>query len=68
MFRSLASVAFDCGQAALEDLRGMLQLPEADCRQVHLDVVSPLLAQRLTAMVEKADFSREVRTPSSSSV
>lgn len=47
-------------QATLEELRGMLQLEEAECREVHLYVVNPLLAQKLKALVGQAGLSRKV--------
>lgn len=40
----------------------MLQLVDSDSRKVFLDVVNPLLAQRLAGMVELGDFSAQVRT------
>lgn len=39
----------------------MLQIVESECRQVYLSVVRPLLAQRLTGMMEHGDFTAEVR-------
>lgn len=39
----------------------MLQLVDSDSRKVYLDVVNPLLAQRLAGMMELGDFSAQVR-------
>lgn len=47
-------------QATLAELRGMLQLVEADTRQVYVSVVNPLLAARLAGMMEHGDFTAQV--------
>lgn len=49
-------------QAILHDLRNMFQMSEADCQQVYLSVVKPLLTKRLTAMMEHGDLAAEVKT------
>ena len=48
------------GQATLAELRGMLQLVEADTRQVYISVVNPLLSARLAGMMEHGDFTAQV--------
>lgn len=39
----------------------MLQLVEADTRQVYISVVNPLLSARLAGMMEHGDFTAQVR-------
>lgn len=38
----------------------MLQLVEADTRQVYISVVNPLLTARLAGMMEHGDFTPQV--------
>lgn len=40
----------------------MLQLAEADVRQIHVSVVKPLLSKRLAETIESNDFTAQVRT------
>lgn len=47
-------------QATLAELRSMLQLVEADTRQVYISVVNPLLSARLAGMLEHGDFTVQV--------
>lgn len=53
-------VVFLVWQATLAELRSMLQLVEADTRQVYISVVNPLLSARLAGMLEHGDFTAQV--------
>ncbi|CAM9821657.1 unnamed protein product [Ectocarpus sp. 6 AP-2014] len=46
-------------KGALAELGSMLQLAEADVRQIHVSVVNPLLSRRLAETIERKDFTAQ---------
>ncbi|CAM9275179.1 unnamed protein product [Ectocarpus fasciculatus] len=46
-------------KGTLTELGSMLQLAEADMRQIHVSVVNPLLSRMLTETVERNDFTAQ---------
>ncbi|CBJ27230.1 conserved unknown protein [Ectocarpus siliculosus] len=46
-------------KGTLAELGSMLQLAEADVRQIHVSVVNPLLSRRLAETIERKDFTAQ---------
>ncbi|CAB1098104.1 unnamed protein product [Ectocarpus sp. CCAP 1310/34] len=47
------------GKGELAELGSMLQLAEADVRQIHVSIVNPLLSRRLAETIERNDFTAQ---------